>query len=200
MTYSDEFKVCWFTPMRTATRSTHTLLKALGFHSLGTHSFSYPSERFGYRLISNIRNPYSRMVSLFSLYSIHKNNFTFDFKNWADYALNDDEFEVGYQLRYDKKILSLNEKFFKFVKVENYVEDLSGLDFINLRKREIENIWNNTILRNSYEYEFKKISSDDKKTWMDFYDDEIASLVYSKLKYQFELFDYDKNSWKNGTP
>jgi len=127
MTYSDEYKVCWFTPQRTATRTTHTLLKTLGFLSIGTHSFRLPPERFDYRLISNIRNPYSRMVSLFFLYSLHKVNYKLNFELWCEYALNDQQFENDYQVRYDLKIKSVGRDFDKFIRVETYAEDIKSL-------------------------------------------------------------------------
>ena len=200
MTYSDDYRVCWFTAQRTATRSTHALLKKLGFNNLDTHDFNLPSERKEYTLISNIRNPYSRMVSLFFLYSHHKNNFKLDFKNWCEFVLNNEEFNFGYQLRYDLKIKSVGRSFDKFVRVENYIEDLKSLSFINLSNPEIQEVWDNFIIQNSYTHEFKFIETDSRKSWFDFYNQKLADLVFSNLEEQFNLFEYDRNSWKNGTP
>jgi hypothetical protein len=200
MTYSDEYKVCWYTPQRTATRTTHVLLNALGFEALGAHFFNFPESRKDYYLISNIRNPYSRVVSLFSLYSIHKNEYTFNFNNWCEYALTDEKFDSEYQLRYEKKILSLNKKFDKFIRVEKLDEDLKSLSFIDIKNPKIEEIWRNNILNNRYTYEFKNIENNERKHWSNFYTERLADFVYENLKEQFELFDYNKDSWKNGTP
>jgi|LauGreDrversion4_2_1035121.scaffolds.fasta_scaffold322079_3 hypothetical protein len=200
MTYSDELKVCWFTPQRTATRTTHTLLRQLGFISLGTHVFNFPKERYDYRLISNIRNPYSRLVSTFFLYSLHKKRFDIDFKKWCDYVLNDEKFAIDYQLKYHIQIKSVGRNFDNFIRVESYAEDLKKLDFIDLTNPEIKDVWDNNILKNGYTHEFKSIQTEDKKTWYDFYDEEIADSVFSKLEEQFDFFGYEKNSWKNGTP
>jgi hypothetical protein len=199
MTYSDELKVCWFTPQRTATRTTHILLKELGFKTLGTHEFNLPKERSDYRLISNIRNPYSRLVSTFFLYSSHNKRFDLNFKKWCDYALNDEIFAIDYQLKYHIPIKNVGRKFYKFIRVENYVDDLKSLDFINLENPRIQDIWEKNILKNGYTHEFKQIQTEERKTWYDFYNEEIADLVFSTLKEQFDFFGYEKNSWKNGT-
>ncbi len=199
MTYSDEYKVCWFTPMRTATRTTHILLKKLNFVSLGTHSFRLADERHDYQLISNIRNPYSRMVSLFFLYSLHNLNFGLKFESWCEFALDDQKFEIDYQLRYDLKIKSIGRNFDKFIRVENYADDIKSLNFVDLSKPEIDEVWKNNILKNGYTHEFKKIQTDEKQKWQDFYNQEIADLVFLKLEEQFNFFGYDKNSWKDGT-
>ncbi len=199
MTYSDEYKVCWFTPQRTATRTTHTLLKTLGFLSIGTHSFRLPPERFDYRLISNIRNPYSRMVSLFFLYSLHKVNYKLNFELWCEYALNDQQFENDYQVRYDLKIKSVGRDFDKFIRVETYAEDIKSLNFIDLSNPEIDKVYQNNVLKNGYTHEFKKIQTEERQSWQDFYNQKIADLVFSKLEDQFNFFNYNRNSWKDGT-
>jgi hypothetical protein len=200
MTYSDEYKVCWFTPQRTATRTTHTLLKTLGFLSIGTHSFRLPPERFDYRLISNIRNPYSRMVSLFFLYSLHKVNYKLNFELWCEYALNDQQFENDYHVRYDLKIKSVGRDFDKFIRVETYAEDIKSLNFIDLSNPEIDKVYQNNVLKNGYTHEFKKIQTEERQSWQDFYNQKIADLVFSKLEDQFNFFNYNRNSWKDGTP
>ena len=199
MTYSDEYKVCWFTPQRTATRTTHTMLKTLGFLSIGTHSFRLPPERFDYRLISNIRNPYSRMVSLFFLYSLHKVNYKLNFELWCEYALNDQQFENDYQVRYDLKIKSVGRDFDKFIRVETYAEDIKSLNFIDLSNPEIDKVYQNNVLKNGYTHEFKKIQTEERQSWQDFYNQKIADLVFSKLEDQFNFFNYNRNSWKDGT-
>jgi hypothetical protein len=199
MTYSDEHKVCWFTPKRTATRTTHTLLSKLNFVSLGTHIFFLPKERYDYQLISNIRNPYSRLVSLFFLYSLHKNNFRINFEKWCEYSLTDEQFDIEYQLRYDLIIKKSGQKFDRYITVENYSADIQSLGFVDLSKPEVKDVWEKNVLNNGYTHEFKKIQTEDRQNWQDFYNEKIAELVYSKLEDQFNFFNYDKNSWKNGT-
>jgi hypothetical protein len=186
--------------MRTATRSTHRLLKTIGFGGLNSHIFKFPPTRREYMLISNIRNPYSRMVSLFYIYSVHKERFDLNFENWCEYAVNDEEFDYRYQLRYESIIKSTGRSFDKFIRIESYSEDLKTLSFIDLSKPETQEVWNNSILKNRFKNEFKFIETDGRKSWFDFYNQKLADLVFNKLEEQFNLFGYDRNSWKNGTP
>jgi hypothetical protein len=55
-------------------------------------------------------------------------------------------------------------------------------------------------LKNRFKNEFKFIETDGRKSWFDFYNQKLADLVFNKLEEQFNLFGYDRNSWKNGTP
>ncbi len=139
------------------------------------------------------------MVSLFTLDSIHKNNYNLDFEKWCEYALSDDKFDQAFQLRYERKILSLDKKFDKFIKVERLSDDLKTLSFIDFSNPKIQDIWQRNILNNGYTHEFKNIKNDVRTNWFDFYTEELADLVYNNLKEQFDLFDYERTSWKNGT-
>ncbi len=74
MHISEKHKVYWFTPQRTGTRSTKELLRVMGFQTFD-HHFTFDSNKKDYFFVSNVRNPYSRLVSLFYLYSHHLNDF-----------------------------------------------------------------------------------------------------------------------------
>ena len=39
-----------------------------------------------------------------------------------------------------------------------------------------------------------------RKNWKEFYYEDLANFVHDNFKEQFQLFDYHKDSWKNGTP
>jgi hypothetical protein len=39
-----------------------------------------------------------------------------------------------------------------------------------------------------------------RKNWKEFYNQELADLVYEKFLEQFQLFGYHKDSWKDVTP
>ena len=79
---SEKYKVYWFTPSRTGTRSTQQFLKALGFKTKD-HHFDFDLNKKDYFFVSNIRNPYSRLVSLFYLNSHHLKVFSRDYKRWV---------------------------------------------------------------------------------------------------------------------
>ena len=67
MSYSESLKVFWFTPMRAATRSCGVIMKRFDFTEL-SHEFIKNKLHEQYYLVSNIRNPYSRLVSIYYLY------------------------------------------------------------------------------------------------------------------------------------
>ncbi len=93
----------------------------------------------------------------------------------------------------------MDKKFDKFIKVERLSDDLKTLSFIDFSNPKIQDIWQRNILNNGYTHEFKNIKNDVRTNWFDFYTEELADLVYNNLKEQFDLFDYERTSWKNGT-
>ena len=86
MNYSDVLKVNWITPRRTATRSCSEVQKFYNFDIIGSHEFNSYNQRKDYTLILNIRNPYSRLVSIFNLWKIHYPDKTIDFNVWIKSA------------------------------------------------------------------------------------------------------------------
>ena len=71
MPYSKELKVFWFLPMRAATRSCRPIVEYFNFSDSNQHWFINDLEYMDYYLIANVRNPYSRLVSLYN-FSIEK--------------------------------------------------------------------------------------------------------------------------------
>ena len=71
MNYSDSLKINWITPTRTGTRSCIKVQNFYNFNIFGTHDINLTEYRKDYQLIFNIRNPYSRIVSLYHLWLIH---------------------------------------------------------------------------------------------------------------------------------
>ena len=82
MNFSEKHNCYWFTPKRTGTRSVKEILLVLGFQ-IGDHSFYFNKNKQDSFFISNVRNPYSRLVSIFHLYSHHINNFSLKFDSWV---------------------------------------------------------------------------------------------------------------------
>lgn len=199
MHFSEKYKVYWFTPQRTGTRSTKQLLRALGFETRD-HHFTFDRDKTDYLFVSNIRNPYSRLVSLYHLYSHHKDNFNFDYRNWVFDTIVNPSFIERYQLHYHRNFQYLGRPFDKFIKQENLQEDLKSLSFIDLNVPEINDAFQNNIVHNGYAKEFETQIGEKRRNWKEFYNEEIASKVYVELKEQFDLFGYTKDSWKNGTP
>ena len=60
---------------------------------------------------------------------------------------------------------------------------------------DLEILIQNHIVNNVYSNEFGK-----RIPWQEYYNNSLSNYVYSFLEKDFQLFGYDKNSWKNGTP
>jgi len=194
MNYSDKYKVIWLTPMRTATRSCAEIQKKLGFDRCAVHGINIPKDKEDYYLVTNIRSPYPRIVSLFKLSCIwNKIEFsTKGFTKWLDFNFNNpNRFTIHLDFLY--KDLPKNPD--SFVRTEFLETDLKNLWFINQNFDFLEETFNNQILHNGYLNEYKTIIP-----WQSFYNEEIADLVYSKTENQFKLYNYKKNYWKDGTP
>ena len=199
MHFSEKYKCYWFTPQRTGTRSTKELLRVLGFQTMD-HHFTFDTTKKDYFFVSNVRNPYSRLVSLFYLYSHHLNNFHKQFNIWVHDSINHSPSAEKYQFYYHQYYQYLGRPFDKFVRQENLVDDLKSIGFIDLNKPEISAEFERNILNNRYEKEFEGQMNEKRKNWKEFYNEELANFVYEKFIEQFQLFGYHKDSWKNVTP
>ena len=193
MNYSDVLKVNWITPRRTATRSCSEVQKFYNFDIIGSHEFNSYNQRKDYTLILNIRNPYSRLVSIFNLWKIHYPDKTIDFNVWIKSALDDLHKNINYyQIFLDKIVNQLPKIPDYYLRTEFLEQDLKNLWFIDNETIEVIKIIEYNIKKNNY------LSSD--TSWQSFYNQELADFVYSRTQEQFELFGYNKNYWKDGTP
>lgn len=198
MHFSEKYKVYWFTPQRTGTRSTKQLLRSLGFVTQD-HHFTFDVNNKDYLFVSNVRNPYSRLVSLFHLNSHHLKNFDRDYKTWVFDTIKNARFIDSYQLHYHRNFKVIGRPFDKFIRQENLQGDLKSLSFIDLTVPEISEAFENHIVHNGYKREFENEIGEERKPWKEFYDEETAMKVFEEMKEQFELFGYRKDSWKNVT-
>jgi hypothetical protein len=194
MNYSDVLKVNWITPRRTATRSCSEVQKFYNFDIIGSHEFNSYNQRKDYTLIFNIRNPYQRLVSIFYLWKIHnphKDSIKFNF--WVKIVLDDLHKNINYyQIFLDEIINQLPKIPDYYLKTEFLEKDLKKLWFIDNNSIELNKVIEDNIIKNKY-------SSSDTP-WQSFYNQELADFVYSRTEKQFELFNYNKNYWKDGTP
>ena len=81
--YCDKLKVIWYTPPRTATRSSQSIQKNFNFEVSGLHGIKVPKGKEEYFFIHNVRNPYSRLVSIYRLFIKYNEIKSNDFKLWA---------------------------------------------------------------------------------------------------------------------
>jgi hypothetical protein len=196
MPYSKELEVFWFLPMRTAARSCRSIAEYFNFTDSNHHKFIEDFEHLEYYLISNVRNPYSRLVSLY-LHQIDSNqiNSRIKFDLWATKKI---EYELSLPINMKPKMYIKLMTVFEhkmpdyFVRVETLEEDLKNIWFIKENfNEELEKIFENQIKKNGYK--------SDGEPWQTYYTQELANIVYDYLKEDFTLLNYDKDSWKDGT-
>jgi hypothetical protein len=190
MNYSDKHKILWATPRRTATRSCIPIQEYFKFDLVGQHELQIPKDKKDYYFIFNTRNPYNRMVSLYHLFCFHSNLKSDDFGNWIRQKLLIDSHR---QKKSDyQTFLSVNiqRKPDLIIRIENLYHDILKIPILTDNSDELFEIIDNNILKNNY------LSHNDYKK---FYNQDLADTVYSYLEEDFLYFDYDKDSWKNGT-
>jgi hypothetical protein len=199
MNWSDELKVIWLTPMRTGTRSCGEIMRYFNFKNnynvpVPSHDLKIPEGKEDYFLIFNIRNPYSRMVSLFNLFTNNNKNFNSNFDQWV---LNDYIF-YNYNFYLSDDVKELPKKVDHFIRIEKFEEDVNNLFFIKEKKYDetLNLIIDSSITKNRYEKEFENNVTNGRKHWKSFYTQETADFFYNRFKDDFIFFSYDKNSWK----
>jgi hypothetical protein len=197
MPYSKELKVFWFLPMRAATRSCRPIAEYFNFSDSNQHMFINNLEYMDYYLIANVRNPYSRLVSLYN-HAIEteqiNNRVMFDL--WVKKKVPhevDDPSNIPTQMFISLMKAFKNKMPDHFVRFESLEEDLKKISFIKENFNDkLKYIFDNHIHYNGYK-------SIDPRSWQSFYNEELAQFVYDYLKEDFILLNYDKDSWKNGT-
>jgi len=193
MNYSNALKVNWVTPRRIATRTCIEIQKFYNFDVFGIHEVMVEN-RNDYQLIFNIRNPYSRLVSIFYLWKIHNpKNISIQFEDWVKVFTDELHSNVDtYTIFLDKIVDSLPKPPDFYVRLEFLEFDLRNLWFIDNQSVDVNNLIENNVNKNNYK------SSD--IPWESYYNQELADLVYLRMERQFEMFNYNKNYWKDGTP
>lgn len=199
MPYSDNLKVFWFTPKRAATRSCEKVMEHFNFQEF-SHDFLKNELHEQYYYVSNVRNPYSRLVSIYHIYCYQYKKEPNDFRNWVVKKLREEidfpEQTLDYQTNLSKIFSNSNRIPDYFVRQEFLEEDVRNLWFIkDNMSDELETIIQKNIVKNMYSNEFGG-----RDPWHEYYNNSLSNYVYNFLEKDFLLFGYDKNSWINGTP
>lgn len=134
-----------------------------------------------YKMLATVRNPYIRLFSSYCMgYNFEVKNID-DFKKFVENALY-------LEKNFECSLFSERTPDY-FVRVENVFEDYLKIPFIR----------RSSLYQNGKLYEIcnsKVNPSNHSLDWRDFYDKSLADLVYYGTQSYFELFGYDKNSWK----
>lgn len=192
MNYSDELKVIWLTPMRTATRACAFIQQPLNFNISAHHGMEIPPEKKDYYLMFNIRNPYSRLASIFTLWKTHNIENNIKFEDWAKIVTDNNHLQQNYYtiLLHDL-IKSLIKPPDVYIRFESMESDLNNLWFIKNGSNEVKENMDNHIKINRF---------NDSPPYQGLYNQELSDLIYFRLENEFKVFNYNKDSWKDGTP
>jgi hypothetical protein len=203
MNYNDELKVVWITPTRTGTRSSGAIMSKLDFKSENNnirqketvHGIGIPKGKEDYKLIVNVRNPYSRMVSLYYLEMNNSKQFNQSFDRWVKSNLYFSDYNINFFISDSlKKLPKLPDL---YVRMENFKNDINSLWFVKENFDFLEQTLKHNIENNLYDSdEFRSNGFKKKESWKEYYNEEISEFVYKKMKNEFDFFNYNKNSWK----
>lgn len=223
MNISHKHKIIWWAPERTGTKITREIFLNYDFlvfdskideeipmmgHDV-SHSNRIQDEFSDYVLISNIRNPYDRIFSIFltTFYeniALEKNKHSEirkSFNNWVHNTFKPKKLLVELDTNGSPKNVDKNyfEKWvFKgiqpsfFIRIENLIEDLEKLDFI---KSDVA--WDSVKIRKKVENNIFKNNRAVKFDKM--YDVDSAKLIYVYFKSVFNLIPYDPFSFTTET-
>ena len=142
-----------------------------------------------YKILAAVRNPYSRFFSEFTfsrkpeefIYNeINKENFRFFIYQSTVYT----DIISNECVDFSQRIPDYP------VRLENLYEDYSKIPFITdseyFKSGELKKDINIKV----------NVSNENDSLWRKFYTQEIADIIYYRMPRYFELFGYDKNSWK----
>jgi hypothetical protein len=199
-----------WTPEKTASHLCYEVFKNSDFHTYGNHNGfinkiekKYTHNNFcdlfknheDYKFILTIRNPYSLMVSYYKSWgcSCHvRENFKPQFEDFVQDFLyfNPSDSWVGLLKNINKRIPDHT------ISVESLYSDYSKLPII----KNNEFYQSNTLELKVSEIIGRPENYEDVRflplDWREFYSVGIADIVYYYFANYFEMFGYDRNSWK----
>jgi len=191
MNYSDKHKILWATPQRTASRSCVPIQIYFEFNVSGNHGLIIPNNKKDYFFIFNTRNPYNRLISIYHLFCIQFNLIPNNFNEWVREKLCE---EIKYPVQTLNYQIFLKNKITKtpnlIIRLENLYSDILKIPIFTDNTDKFFDIVNKNILTNSYSLGYN---------CKEYYDQDLADYVYSHLEEDFVYFNYNKDSWKDGT-
>jgi len=141
-----------------------------------------------YKLIATARNPYSLMAAHFYMFSVSPdiNKLKSNFTNFLESTLHTN-------LWYREYLEGLHKVEVTYkIRIENLVNDYYKLPIIT----KSQHFKNNTMVDLINSKVNKNENPLSKLDYREFYNKNSADLVYYTFSKYFEVFGYDKNSWK----
>jgi hypothetical protein len=163
----------------------------------------------GYRLIANIRNPYDVFYSNYRLENIEylrgklkrtpdESEIIKSFVEWGTsemqwYYKNIEQIKNAWDI-YD---LQTSNGVDYLIRYEHLIDDIMSIpDISNLYKTNIDyRYFVDSIITQPYGG-FRVDLPLAEQTFKDVFTQELADFIYDRYKYQFDIFGYDKDSWK----
>ena len=142
-----------------------------------------------YKILAAVRNPYSRFFSDFT-FNRAPEEFIYNETNKEKFRLSIYQSTV-YSDILSNECVDFSQRVPDYpVRLENLYEDYSKIPFIveseYFRSGELEKDINKKV----------NVSNEDENLWRKFYTQEVADMIYYRMPRYFELFGYNKNSWK----
>ena len=201
MNVSHSARWIWWAPGRCGTRSVCSFLKYYGFSEHPTdmhiaypgkadgytHNIGIPPGCDGYMVAMQVRNPYSRLVSMWRLECMSDLPGTvaptMPFREFATTRLSTDLVTALEVRRPDH-----------LIRLESLAADVAALPFVDLGDPAVRALYDEHIMSNGYSAD----SVDRAWDWRSHYDDALAQVVYDNNRAVFDAFGYDRDSWEVG--
>jgi hypothetical protein len=182
------------------------------------HSYGYfePHLNKNYFLFCSIRNPYGRFCSWWRQNSIFGKYETLI--SYSEYVTRHQQYTREHMNNFNIifNILKTSTRCKKmpdqYLRQECLTEDIKKLPFVNLSNPVVNEALQQHIINNNTSLLEKKMvfnktvankfNNPDRinliRPWKEYYDEELANLVYEFFKEDFKYFGYSKDSWKQG--
>lgn len=155
MHVNHKHKAVWWLPPRTASRSMSYILEYYDFYNVtnqchiregATHGIGIPDGCDDYLVICNVRNPYSHVLSVW-----HWRNFDTDENNNPIIRKTFSEWVAGTSgMAEFYPVLTYKKQPDIYVRIENYMEDLAKIPFVDLKDPNVQSIIQSQLVQNSY--------------------------------------------------
>ena len=195
MYYSPKYEAQWGLPPRTASRMTKEFLDKLGFNELFGHHVVV-NVRNDWELIINTRNPYAVAASMWILIYKNRKKNNRPVPTFLEHTLELDRptYSIPPEIGPSYYLQIFNRMPDRVIRYENFAEDIMNVPFIknnsSLLQNEIDKLHQGDVpWMDDYPEEVKR-------PYYEFYDQELANIVYRQRKLEFDNFGYDPNSWK----
>ena len=156
MNVNDDLKTIWWLPTRTASRSVGEIVAHYNFYNhlsklpcsqSYTHAIGIPDTCENYTIISNIRNPYAKVLSTWHLRCFHSDSnkdcvIDMPFSEFVQKHVSSNSEE--------HQIISQKKKPDIYIRTEHLVEDLKKVKFIDFENESIQHIMSVWINKNNY--------------------------------------------------